>query len=734
MSEDLIFSLALPVPLRRFFDYLPPPDWDAESARRLLPGVRMEVNLGRRRGVVGILVASSQSSELPRERLKPVKRVLDNAPLLPEAVLELCRWAADYYHHPLGEILQYALPPLLRKGGAPRPPQPYWRRSEQQPEAPLPPRAIRQRQLLQLLRQRERVGAEELRAQGIPLAVAQALEAQGLLLRCAPPAEAAPQKKTRVSEPLVLNEEQAQVAAAVLAQKDTFSCSLLDGITGSGKTEIYAHLAEQLLAAGRQVLLLVPEIGLTPQTRRRLEKRLHWPLVVLHSGLRPAQRLQAWNMARSGAACVVLGTRSAIFTPLPKLGLIIVDEEHDPSFTQQDGFCYCARDLALVRAQQANIPVLLGSATPSLESLYNAQRQRFRHYRLRTRGGGALPPRLSILDIRRYKTPQGLAPPLVQAIDQHLGAGHQVLVYLDRRGFAPRLGCEPCRWIASCPDCELAYTLHITGGGMLHCHHCGGRHSVPASCPTCQGPLQPQGTGTQRVEQALANWFPSVPLLRVDGDSSPQGALMGEVLAHTQRAEPCLLVGTRLLAKGHDFPYLKLTAVVDADTVLLGPDFRSSERMGQIITQVAGRSGRRTDPGEAMIQTRLPHHPLLQLLCEKGYGVFAQRLLEERRRHGTPPFSNHVRIGADAPQQERVQAFLEQVAQRIRDLPGKSCRVVGPLPALHPRRAGRWRSYLLLSSLRRRPLHRVLDALCPHLEESGKTVRWSLQVDPREIY
>ncbi|MCZ7844977.1 primosomal protein N', partial [Stenotrophomonas maltophilia] len=508
---------------------------------------------------------------------------------------------------------------------------------------------------------------------------------------------------------------------------------LLDGVTGSGKTEVYLQAIIHCLAQGRQALVLVPEIGLTPQTLARFRGRLGIAVHALHSGLNDNERARVWAAASRGEARVIVGTRSAVFTPLPQAGLLIVDEEHDGSYKQQDGIRYHARDFALVRAKALGIPVLLGSATPSLETLHNAYAGRYTHLRLKQRAGDARPPRVRILDVRKRPLHDGLSADVLAGIGEHLQRGQQVLVFKNRRGYAPVLLCHDCGWTAPCQRCDAPMTVH-GGGRRLQCHHCGARQPAPLACPACGSlALQPQGIGTERLEEHLTAAFADFPVVRIDRGTTSRRDALEQQLAKLGD-QPGILVGTQILAKGHDLPKLTLVVVVGIDEGLFSADFRASEKLAQQLIQVAGRAGRARDPGEVWLQTHHPGHPLLETLVSGGYHPFAQAELNQRQAAGFPPFAHLALMRAEAQQVEHANAFLLAARQLLGEQ--NVVEAYGPMPAPMPRRAGYQRTQLLLSAPQRPPLHGVLAQLVPQLYAlpEARKVRWSLDVDPTDLY
>jgi len=727
-----ILRIAVPSPLYHSFDYLPPAGTDPGT---LQPGVRVRVPFGRR-SVVGVLLEVASSPAVEQQKLKRAQQVLDRSALLNDDVLAMVQWASAYYQHPIGEALAAALPVLLRRGLPPETTaSTAWRLT---PEGrSIDPaslgRAPRQAAVMTaLLASPDGVDRATLEA---PASVLQTLAGRGWIESFSrTPAPAGATMATATGHRL--NPGQQQAVDSILGQLDSFAPFLLEGVTGSGKTEVYLTLIEQILQRGQQALVLVPEIGLTPQLVARFRKRFPVPLALLHSGLGDRERLAAWQQARTGTAPIVIGTRSAIFTPLARPGLIVVDEEHDASLKQQDGFRYSARDLAVWRARRLGIPVVLGSATPSLESLLNAREQRYRLLDLPERTGAARLPAFEILDIRQQPLEHGLAPALIQRIRQHLDADGQVLLFLNRRGFAPVLMCYDCDWVAECRRCDARLTWHQRDG-RLHCHHCGSQRPVDTVCPQCGGSdLHPMGQGTERVEQALAELFPEVELLRIDRDTTRRKGELDRLLERARSGQARLLLGTQMLAKGHHFPAVTLVGILDADQGLFSTDFRGSERMAQQIVQVAGRAGRQDRPGVVVIQTRHPEHPLLQLLVRQGYPAFAHAALAEREAAQLPPVTSIALLRAEAADAQLPMEFLEVARDAVAATGTASVTAWGPVPASMERRAGRFRAQLLLQAARRGDLQRLLSALVLQLEADRRSrrVRWSVDVDPADTY
>lgn len=727
-DPQALLRVALPVPLPRLFDYRAPDDG---PARAVDVGRRVRVPFGSRE-LVGV-VAEVGPPEREDGELRDALAWLDPMPLLDGELLASLRWLARYLHAPLGEVLATALPAALRRGE----PVPdthawAWRLNEAGATALPGLRAGRPRALAELLAggALDEDGLDDRLPGWRP--AARGLAGRGLAERIAVPAsQIAPAPRPGPSP----NPAQREAIDAIAAA-DGFRPFLLDGVTGSGKTEVYLQAIAGAVAAGRQALALVPEIGLTPQTLARFRERLGVPVHALHSGLNDAERARVWAAAWRGEARVVVGTRSAVFVPLPRAGLIVVDEEHDGSYKQQDGIRYHARDFALVRARALGVPVVLGSATPSLETLHNARAGRYAALRLPQRAGDARPPAVRVLDVRKRPLEAGLSAELLAGIGAALDAGGQALVFRNRRGYAPVLLCHDCGWSAQCTRCDAPMTVHA-GGRRLQCHHCGHRQPAPPACPDCGSlALQPQGVGTERLEEHLARAFPAVPVVRIDRGSTRRRDGVAQALGTLGEA-PGILVGTQMLAKGHDLAGLSLVAVVGIDEGLFSADFRAPEKLAQLLIQVAGRAGRGARAGQVLLQTHHPGHPLLETLLQGGYHAFAEAELVQREAAGFPPFAHLALLRAEAAQAELPAAFLREASALLAAAdPGGGVQRHGPLPAPMPRRAGFHRAQLLLSSAQRGPLHALLDRALPALQAAreARRVRWSLDVDPVDLY
>ena len=725
-----ILRIAVPSPLHTVFDYLPPAD-----GVNFQPGQRLKISFGRSEKI-GVLIEVATTSEFPVGKLKRAIAQLDTTPLWNKKLFQLIIWTAGYYHHPLGEVFATALPVALKQGKSSHyHPEIYWSLTPKGAacEGDEFKRAPKQAALYQYIKTaRDAVSTAHIKmAINHHAAPLKRLVELGMVEQSSPPREALSIQPS----PHSLNSEQESAVKEIIASLGHFQPHLLDGVTGSGKTEVYLQAMVPVLKAGKAVLVLVPEIGLTPQLVERFQQRLSCTIGLLHSGLADGERLQTWLAARAGDIQLLIGTRSAIFSPFEGLGMIIVDEEHDAAFKQQDGFRYSARDVAIKRAQLEQIPIVLGSATPSIETLHHAKSGNYSHLQLTERAGGAKPPQIHLLDLRQRPVTDGLSQPLLKAIGRELAANNQVLIFLNRRGFAPALLCYDCGWSASCHRCDAQLTLY-SGSSRLRCHHCGHEALAPRQCPECQGEnMHPVGEGTERLEQALTNRFPDSEILRIDRDTTRRKSAFTDLINRAKDGKNQILIGTQMLAKGHHFPNITLVGIINADQGIFSVDFRASERMVQQIYQVAGRAGRAEKPGQVVIQTHAADHPLLQQIRDADYARCAEQLLGERKLSHFPPFSYLALLRSEATEEEPPMLFLEAVRQLGSQI-DPDILLLGPIPAPMPRRAGRYRAQLLVQSSDRAALHRFLGEWVILLgkEKSSRKVRWSLDVDPIELY
>ncbi|BCN92389.1 primosomal protein N' [Thiomicrorhabdus immobilis] len=764
MQNPKIAKVAVPGPFLFPLDYLLDAEQDllttdCATEIKAVVGGRVWVPF-RNKKVIGMVMEISESADYELSKIKPIEEVIDIEPLFDATQLGLLNWASQYYHEPIGDVMLAALPKRLRAGeNAEISGMQYWQLSAEGRSKTLEDisrRALKQRRVFAQFLDQKLKSESDLNAEleNWRSAVKTFTEkgwletAHGPCLR---------ESNYAPAPNHTLNDAQKSAVDAVLESQQIqkrFQAFLLEGITGSGKTEVYLGMIESMLKQGKQVLVLVPEIGLTPQMVSRFEAFLQTRVAALHSNLNDSERHCAWHLIRTGQIQVLLGTRSAVFTPFKNLGLCIIDEEHDLSYKQQEGFRYSARDLMVQRAYREQIPVVLGSATPSLETLHNAKTGRYTHLHLKQRAGVAKLPSLKLLDIRGEKIQEGVSRPLKTAMTQHLQAGGQALLFLNRRGFSPVLMCHDCGWQAACPSCDANMTFHMISGqnadgtvaGYLQCHHCDEQMAKPHSCPSCASEeFVNVGQGTERLEETIKEWFPDKKVLRIDRDTTRLKGSMAELTGIAQRGEADILIGTQMLAKGHHFPNVTLVGLLDIDQGLFSADFRAAERMAQLILQVSGRAGRAEKAGEVLIQTHHPDHPLLTTLIQQGYDAFATKALQERQDALLPPFKYQILIRAEATHPNDGMLFLESLKAGLQNYwqQWQEAKMVeadidfwGPVSAPMLRRQGRYRYQLMLQSLNRGDLHRLISEMQPHIYNSplSRKVRWSIDVDPQEMY
>ncbi len=743
-----ILRVAIAVPVYRLFDYLAPIEIDLKN---LVPGVRVEVPFGSGKKIAYI-VEIVHESDISPNKLKCIERLLDEFPLLSSADLELIHWASNYYHYPIGEVFNTAFPSKLRKG------QSASLELSQQTFALTQLGLAQQIQTLKKSPKQLQLLAHFQRHHPVPLAesdlaqlnknwrpILRALLVKRYIQQSLAVSEAIEAnnfpKSTSIAldeshRPLQLNEEQQAAIACVVNNLGKFAVYLLEGITGSGKTEVYMQIIQSVLNRGQQVLVLVPEINLTPQLEARFQERFSVAMALSHSNLTDKQRHDAWLRMQKGISSILLGTRSTLFTPMKNPGLIVLDEEHDPSFKQQEGFRFSARDAAVMRGKLLNIPVLLGSATPSLESLHNANQKRYRHLQLTKRAGNAVEPTIRLLDIRNKKLQGGLSEALIDEIRKTLSNNEQVLLFLNRRGFAPTLICHGCGWVARCKHCDANLVIH-NHQKKLRCHHCGKEQHLPVNCPACKtGELVPLGLGTERIESALRPLFPDKRLVRLDRDTTRRKGSLENYLKQINEGEADIILGTQMLAKGHHFREVTLVAIVDVDSGLFSIDYRATERLAQTIIQVSGRAGRAEKLGSVILQTRHPDHPVLNTLLRDSYRRYAQTALEERKQAGLPPFTYHALLRAQANNPDDPLDFLQTTVTVAKGYVKGRIQLLGPVPAPMEKRAGLYRYQLLFQSKNRNELQKCLSGLLAELDniKIPKKIRWSLDVDPLDLF
>jgi primosomal protein N' (replication factor Y) len=701
-------------------------------------GERVAVSFGPRK-VIAVVISIETECHV-EAKIKPISKRLNDSFHLSDSLVSFLKLCANYYHHPIGDVFQQALPKLLRqvKKIELQPPM-VWHSEEiiasEQKEAlvRVETKAPKQFALFQLIAKHQGISWAELRTLGYSKAQLNALVAKDLIMeeKHKPCLFSWQESKLSHENKQVLSTEQAIIVAAISQSVDQFSCHLIDGVTGSGKTEVYLQAMEKVLADNHQVLVIVPEIGLTPQTLLRFEQRFNVPICLHHSNLNDTERLDTWLNAQQGSAAIVIGTRSAIFSPLHQLGMIIIDEEHDSSLKQQDSFRYHGRDIAILRARQLNIPIILGSATPSFESLQNALSGKYQYHQLRKRAGNSTKAKIALIDVAKQQMEFGLSGTLKHEIKQTLARGEQVLVFLNRRGYAPAINCQECHWLCDCQRCDKPYTFHQKQQ-LLICHHCGSQKRIPKQCPECGSVrIAPVGQGTEQLEQRIGELFPDSSVVRIDRDSTRKKGELTKLLQEITDKKHQLLIGTQMLAKGHHFPDVTLVAVLDGDGALFSFDFRASEQMAQLLIQVAGRAGRASKPGKVLVQTSYPDHPLLQDLVHNGYQHFAKQALVERNQAMLPPFSFQALFRADA----NYPSYPEKFLRELTELPLVNCQFAGPVPAAMEKKAGKFRYHLILQAKSRKQLHIAilqLLAAIPNNEWQSK-VRWSLDIDPIDL-
>ena len=748
----MLFQVALPVPLYRVFDYGVPADLSLPKI-----GSRVEVSFGRQTliGIVNAHIAQADS-DVPVSKLKTINQCLDDEPIVDSAMLRLAYWLARYYHYPLGDVLAVMLPTLVRQGKPLDLLTTHWRILPHVTDDDFHSNAKKQKQQFEMLKLHGEHGASEdvLLLEGMQRPFLKALEEKGLIERYIE-AKSAPAPVTLAKMPLDLNEEQQLAVDGIIAAHENkqYTGFLLNGITGSGKTEVYLQAMQAVLEAGKQVLILVPEIGLTPQTRARFASRFAAQIVLLHSGMTNTYRLQGWQDCRTGHAQIIIGTRSAVLYPFANLGLIIVDEAHDSSYKQQDTLRYHASDVALYRGLQYKIPVVLGTATPTLEHLKLVADGKLIECQLTTRPGSAKPATMQLIDARLQTTHQqtaddganydtGLTDDLIKAIRQTLEAGEQVLIFLNRRGYAPVLLCEACGWQADCPRCDAHLTVHYSRQNQSHsylkCHHCDWQAYIPSSCPDCASQnLDTKGMGTTRLSENLHALFANpqtskiqYPIIQIDRDTTRRKDSWENIYQRINEGKPAILVGTQMVAKGHHFPNVTLVCLPNADRGFLSADFRSPEHTAQLMIQVAGRAGRGDKAGRVLIQTLQPDNPLLLKLVKDGYHSFAQSLLQERKMMGLPPYSYAALIRCEG---KTLAATTQALKDAVAHLPtGHKLAVLGPIDAPMSKKNSRYHSQLLLLAKERAQLHHILKLWWqPVLAlPSAKYLKLTLDIDP----
>jgi len=732
MSLDLV-EVLIPIPLMEKFSYLPPKN----NSNLLKQGSRVLVPFGKRT-LVGVVWSFSDRDKSLKRKYKHIKEVLDEVPLLDTNSIHLAEWSSRYYHYPLGEIISYFFPPSLRKGKEAK-----FRESQYLEltskgsflDEEALSRAPIQQKLISILKDKKEITLKSAQAFGVSNAVINGLIEKGFVNRFS--RELSPYKKLEnkhLSSPKQLNPEQNKAVNAIKKAKDKNTTFLLDGITGSGKTEVYLQAIQEVINEGKQALILIPEIGLAPQAEERFREYFGDRVMSFHSAKNEREKVDAWLGASRGLVDIIIGTRSSVFLPMKNLGIIVVDEEHDLSFKQMEKFRYSARDMALYRAKLEKIPVVLASATPSLETLKNVQEEKYKVLKLNKRATGASLPTFHAVDLKGKELHEGLSKELLEATQTELDKGNQVLIFLNRRGYAPSLICKVCGWISNCDRCDALMTVH-KNPLKLHCHHCEAQKPYPSKCQSCgSDDFLTYGFGTERVEEFLRGYFPNTKTLRIDSDSTRKKESLNEYFDEIKKGEPIILLGTQLLAKGHHFPNVTLVGIIDADSGLFSADFRGSERVAQLMTQVSGRAGRDKKPGRVILQSYCLDHPQIEEIITGSYEKFAKRLLEERKSYKIPPFSFQAKIFAESPKSLVSRDFILNILNqsKIEKQISSNVRIVGPLPSIMEKKSGVYRWELSIFSSSRSNLHKFLDVMQSRLYEPKltKQVRWSIDVDP----
>ncbi|MCK5726031.1 MAG: primosomal protein N' [Thiotrichaceae bacterium] len=728
-----ILRIAVARPLYQLLDYLPIPNTNAKL------GARVCVPLGFSQ-CTGIVIHIIEKTDIAN--LKQIIHLVDQEPLFDQTSLQLLRWASQYYHHPIGEVMIKALPVLLR-GQRQVPKTFFWQVNPQHPDATSLNRAPKQKALFTLIsEQTAAIDFHTLRQQfqSNINSLLTLLEKKGFIYKASNQFVFQYQApKILPRQKLQLTDEQQTCLNAIEDNKQTTQPKpiLLHGITGSGKTEVYCRAIAPLIKKNQQILIIVPEIGLTPQLQQRFEQFFpEYKVALMHSKLNDSERMNAWLGTYSGQLDILIGTRSAVFTPMPRLGMIIVDEEHDSSLKQYEKFTYHARDIAIKRAYDLKISIILGSATPSLESFHNSEIGRYHYLRLSKRPSTHQSPKVLIQDIRALDPDVGIAPQLLKGISNHLAENSQVMLFLNRRGFAPTLYCPNCGWHAQCPHCDNNMTYHASSQQLL-CHRCDNFKAVNSYCPDCKhSQITTQGQGTERIEQKLQRYFPKTTIIRIDRDTTSRKGELKQKLAEVHRGDPCILIGTQMLAKGHDFPNLTLVGILDIDHSLFSTDFRAWERLSQLIIQVSGRAGRAEKKGTVILQTTEPEHPFFHLLLSSGYLAVARYSLEERKNWHFPPYSQQALIRASATQMEYALEFLDKLKVILQSYQKEeeALELLGAAPSPIEKRAKRYRAQLLMNTKTRSHRHYYINRLLGDIASISKKgqLRWSIDIDPMD--
>jgi primosomal protein N' (replication factor Y) len=738
----MIITVALPVPLYKTFDYLAP-EKDRSEVESIDPKVGMRVRVPfSGRSLIGIILSikADHKETNTKYKLKAASALLDSEPCFSAISMRFIAWSAQYYCHPIGECFHAALPISLRKQSQAKGEKTplsiiKWHRTDKEFENTK--RSPKKAEILALFRDAtDGLWQDSLKLLGITASQLKDLEKRKLLRheKIDPLSAEILKRENARTINIELNSEQIAALEQLSLDSETFNIHLLHGVTGSGKTEVYIDRVRLALKQKKQALILIPEINLTPQTLARFQSQLNTPIGLIHSGMNEKEKLTMWHLARNGTASVIIGTRSAIFTPFKTLGLIVVDEEHDASFKQNDGFKYSARDLAVKRAQLENCQVILGSATPSLESLLNAKQKKYNYIKLNLRAGRGEKPEIHLLDIKSRTLEYGCSRPLINKIQQELEKQNQVIIFQNRRGYSPTLICNSCAQLELCPHCDARLTVH-SQPPHLHCHHCDFKESIPTVCRTCgYQDFKPLGTGTERIEIGLKQAFPDTKIFRIDRDNIKKQQDMKLLIEEINLGEPCILIGTQMLAKGHDFHNVTLVAIIDADTSLFSADFRAFEHSTQLLLQVAGRTGRGEKKGTVLIQTKHAEHPSFTPILNNDYELAAYNELQEREACELPPYSKMISIRAESYSQQNNFEALSKIKNKLHSEigPSSNYQLSGPMEACMPRKAGIYRAYLHIFTNKQSSRQLIQNKLPQLIEKPKNKIRLIIDVDPHE--
>lgn len=717
-----IAHVALPVPLSQSFSY-----HLGETNTQAVVGARVKVPFGARQ-LIGVITEVDNADDI--SKLKPIIEIIDKKAIFSNHLIELITWLSQYYLHPIGEVFASAMPALIKKGASTTlPEQTFYQINPASDKPEIRKNAHQQQKLWQAFTEHKKLSNSQISELALNRATLNKWLKAGFINSVSQIQKA---KSLTINSGLTLNTEQKACLERFEKLKPAFQCILLEGVTGSGKTEVYLQMIAKCLARGKQAMVLVPEIGLTRQTLNRFNKRFDCDIALLHSNQTEQTRLYNWQLAHNQHAKIIIGTRSALFADAQNLGLIIIDEEHDLSYKQQDGLKYSARDAAIMRAKREGIPIILGSATPSLESLHHATNGKYQHWQLTSRAGDSVPVKTQLVDIKNQTMLEGISEQVLAQIEDTITQQKQALIFINRRGFAPTLICHDCGWIAQCPACDQNFTIHLKAN-QLRCHHCHYISPIAHQCPECNSSnLVHQGEGTQRIEAFLRQQHPETAIMRIDRDSSTSQQQFDEQIAQIEQQTPAILVGTQMLAKGHHFPNITLVVVLNTDSGLLSSDYRALERFGQLITQVTGRAGREKDQGLALIQTHYSEHPDLNHLVSNHYHDFALNLLAQRHQRQLPPFTFQALLRLEDQDPDRAFSTLQQLQQSHNI---KGCISIGPYAASLHRRAYYYRYYLLLQAPHRTLVHQACQQI---LQVSTKLThrqqRFSIDIDPQEVH